>query len=61
MSTRNGILSGRRLFIYTFYFDNTALCEPNEAAFQAWLGAIPNLRRTGVRCTLLWVPLIRNE
>ena len=29
-------------------FDNTNLCEPGNAAFQAWLEAIPSSRRTAV-------------
>jgi hypothetical protein len=33
-----------------FYFDATNLCEPGDAAFQAWLAAIPNLKRTGAIC-----------
>ncbi len=33
-----------------FYFDNTNLCEPGDAVFQAWLAGIPNLRRTGIIC-----------
>ncbi len=34
----------------SFYFDNTNLCEPQDAAFQAWLAAIPNLTRTNIAC-----------
>ena len=34
----------------SFYFDGTNLCEPQDAAFQAWLNAIPNLTRTNIAC-----------
>jgi hypothetical protein len=34
-----------------FYFANTSLCEPPDAAFQAWLASIPSIYRTGVLCT----------
>lgn len=33
-----------------FEFGNTNLCEPQDAAFQAWLNAIPNLMRTNTTC-----------
>jgi len=33
-----------------FWFDNTDLCEPNDAAFQAWLQGISQVQSTG--CTL---------
>jgi len=33
-----------------FSFQATNLCEPPDAAFQAWLAAIPHLQRTGVLC-----------
>lgn len=33
-----------------FYYDNTGLCEPQDAPFQAWLTAIPNRTGTGVAC-----------
>jgi Leucine-rich repeat (LRR) protein len=33
-----------------FYFHDTDLCEPAEAAFQAWLASIPHLLSTGVTC-----------
>lgn len=36
------------LSLTTFWFDNTNLCEPGDAAFQAWLGTIANSRRTAV-------------
>jgi len=32
-------------------FNNTDLCESNNEAFQAWLGTIETLERTGVLCT----------
>ena len=35
----------------TFYFQNTDLCEPRDAAFRSWLASIPTLGRTGVRCS----------
>ena len=41
-------LSGR---YDSFYFDNTGLCEPQDAPFQAWLGGIYDLQRTGVLCS----------
>ncbi len=34
----------------TFRFDNTNLCEPPDAVFQAWLAGIQDLKRTGVLC-----------
>ncbi len=33
-----------------FWFNDTALCEPPDASFQAWLASIPNLQSTGVVC-----------
>ena len=33
-----------------FHFDDTDLCEPPDAAFQAWLASILDLRRTGAVC-----------
>ena len=38
------------LDLTAFQFSNTNLCEPPDAAFQAWLASIPNLARTGVLC-----------
>jgi len=35
-----------------FHFQNTALCEPPDAGFQAWLSNIGNLQSTGVICTV---------
>ena len=35
--------------LYIFWFDNTSLCEPIDAAFQTWLAGIANVRSTG--CT----------
>ena len=52
----NENLSGQLPFSLTnltldvFRFDNTALCEPDDPAFQAWISAIPDLRRTGLLC-----------
>ncbi len=40
----------RNLSLNLFYFGGTGLCEPPDAAFQAWLASIPNLERTGVLC-----------
>jgi Leucine-rich repeat (LRR) protein len=34
-----------------FYFNDTALCEPEDTVFQNWLSGINNLERTGVICT----------
>jgi Leucine-rich repeat (LRR) protein len=33
-----------------FFFSDTLLCEPGDADFQAWLGSIRDLWRTGVIC-----------
>jgi len=33
-----------------FRFNNTSLCEPNDATFQNWLATISELSRTDVRC-----------
>jgi len=38
------------LYLAKFYFQNTSLCEPPDAAFQAWLAGIPDLGRTNVLC-----------
>jgi len=38
------------LHLVRFWFDGTELCEPENEAFQNWLGGIGNLRRTGVIC-----------
>jgi Leucine-rich repeat (LRR) protein len=34
----------------TFWFNNTDLCEPADAAFQTWLASISNLSSTGIIC-----------
>lgn len=39
------------LALQVFFFNNTSLCEPPDAAFQAWLASIPGLQRTGVLCS----------
>jgi hypothetical protein len=39
-------------------FDSTRLCEPPGAAFQAWLAAIPQLRRTGATCSEAYLPVV---
>jgi hypothetical protein len=41
----------KNLVLDTFWFDNTGLCEPPDTAFQAWLGNIWDLQRTGVLCS----------
>ena len=33
-----------------FHFNDTALCEPPDASFQAWLASIDDLQSTGVVC-----------
>jgi len=40
-----------RLNLTNFNFLSTKLCEPNDAAFQTWLGSIPHLRDSGLKCT----------
>jgi hypothetical protein len=40
----------RNLDLYLFYFHNTGLCEPADAAFQAWLRGIYALEGTGIHC-----------
>ena len=39
------------LSLFTFWFDNTDLCEPADPDFQGWLLSVPNLLRTGVLCS----------
>lgn len=41
-----------QLTLNSFNFEGTDLCEPTDAAFQAWLAGIPFLDRTGVLCTM---------
>ncbi len=38
------------LDLIAFHFNDTGLCEPPDAAFQAWLASIPSLQRTDVKC-----------
>ncbi|MDH5506956.1 MAG: cadherin domain-containing protein [Anaerolineae bacterium] len=38
------------LSLEEFYFNNTAICEPANSGFQAWLNAIALLGRTNVMC-----------
>jgi len=38
--------------LYAFYFSNTNLCEPGDAAFQNWLAGIPEISRTNVPCAV---------
>jgi hypothetical protein len=45
------------LGLYLFYFNDTNLCEPSDAAFQAWLAGIPYLQRTSVLCRSFYLPL----
>lgn len=40
------------LNLTSLHFEQTALCEPPDAGFQAWLAGIGNLGRTGVVCRL---------
>jgi len=46
------------LHLDTFWFNNTDLCEPGDAAFQIWLSTIPDLHRTSVICQWTWLPLV---
>jgi hypothetical protein len=46
------------LHLTAFAFDQTALCEPSNAAFQSWLTTIPYLSRTGIACKALHLPLV---
>jgi uncharacterized protein YjbI with pentapeptide repeats len=46
------------LVLDRFDFSNTNLCEPGDAAFQAWLRSIPRLWRTSVICWWAWLPLV---
>ena len=39
------------LNLFLFLFNNTALCEPPDADFQAWLSSIGELQSTGVICS----------
>lgn len=34
-----------------FYFNNTGLCEPEDASLQSWLNGIDYLERSGIACT----------
>jgi len=49
--------------LYRFHFYDTALCEPQEAAFQAWIRGVSYWSGTGVLCpsqeNLLHLPLIQ--
>jgi hypothetical protein len=40
----------KNLTLTHFWFGNTELCEPPDAAFQAWLAGISDLWRTNVLC-----------
>ena len=57
-------LSGRlpqsltNLNLISFDFSSNNLCEPPDAAFQAWLASIPYLRRSGLTCGTLYLPLV---
>ena len=37
--------------LYQFWFHDTDLCEPADAAFQTWLASISDLQSTGVICS----------
>ena len=41
------------LNVWLFHFNDTDLCEPADVGFQAWLGGIGDLQRTGVICGLV--------
>ncbi len=53
---KNPLMSGalpqslKNATLRLFWFANTGLCEPPDAAFQAWLAGIHDLRRTGILC-----------
>ncbi len=38
------------------HYSNTHLCEPTDAAFQAWLESVISLQRTGVSCEYAYLP-----
>ena len=38
------------LTLSRFWYDETNVCEPGDAGFQAWLGGIAGLKRTDVIC-----------
>ena len=40
----------KELNLEQFYFADTALCEPSDAVFQAWLSSILDVQSTGVKC-----------
>ena len=52
-------LSGRlpasltRLSLVEFHYDDTELCAPTDASFQAWLNGVPSHEGTGVECAPL--------
>jgi hypothetical protein len=46
-----------RLHLVAFHFGDTYLCELPDAAFQAWLGAILDLERSGLICSVVFLPL----
>jgi hypothetical protein len=44
-----------------FWFHNTALCEPADPDFQAWLASIPDVQSTGAICEQLlyyYLPIV---
>ena len=45
------------LHLSVFHFGDTHLCEPPDAAFQAWLATIPDLERNGLVCSVVYLPL----
>lgn len=40
------------LYLQTFYFDNTGICEPDGPEMQTWLAGITDLHSTGMICDL---------
>ncbi len=40
-----------------FTFCETQLCEPQDAAFQAWLASIPYVERSGLICPVAYAPI----
>jgi Leucine-rich repeat (LRR) protein len=43
--------------LYSFHFNDTNLCEPPDASFQAWLATIHYLQRSGLVCSVVYLPL----
>jgi hypothetical protein len=55
----------QNLSLSLFYFDETNLCEPPDAGFQAWLAGIGILKRTGILCACdqvqVYLPVVMRE